>query len=123
MDYRSFLQREIPKQNDPGVRAAGKIILNLEDLPASSDPRVLAKALHKLLDHQATKGFQVSMMFYNQLEPDNELPEELKKDPAKFLAAINAITELQDLSRHSGNNDPDHRWPSPLHQERFGKRK
>ena len=97
------------------VRAAGKIILNLENLPPSSDPRVLAKALHKLLDHQATKGFQVSMMFYNQLEPDNELPVELKKDPAKFLAAINAITELQ-------NDDPEHKWPSPLHQERFGKR-
>jgi hypothetical protein len=38
------------------------------------------------------------------------------KDPAAFLAAINAIIDLQ-------NNDPDHRWPSPLHEQKFGKRK
>ena len=116
MDYRSFLQREIPKQTDPGVRAAGKIILRMEDLPRSSDPRVLAKSLHKLMDPQATKGFQVMMMVYKDMEPANELPAELKNDPAKFIAAISHINELQ-------NNDPDHRWPSPMHQERFGKRK
>ncbi len=56
------------------------------------------------------------MMVYQQLDPDNELPADLNKDPAAFLAAINSIMELQ-------NADPDHRWPSPMHQQRFGKRK
>jgi hypothetical protein len=55
-------------------------------------------------------------LVYNQVEPANELPEELKRDPRLFLEAISHINELQ-------NADPDHRWPSPLHQERFGKRK
>jgi hypothetical protein len=116
MDFLSFVQRNSSRQTEPDILAAAKIILRLEDLPRSSDPRVLAKSLHKLLDPQATKGFQVMMMVYKDLEPANELPEELKRDPQLFLAAISHINELQ-------NADPDHRWPSPLHQERFGKRK
>lgn len=116
MDFRSFVQRDSDRQNDPGIRAAAAIILRLEDLPRSSDPRVLAKSLHKLMDPQATKGFQVMMMVYKDLEPTNELPQDLKRDPRLFLEAISHINELQ-------NADPDHRWPSPLHQERFGKKR
>jgi len=116
MDFRSFIQRDIDHQTDPGILSAAAVIMRLEDLPPSSDPRVLAQALYKLLDPQATKGFQVSMMIYNQIEPANELPADLKKDPAKFLAAINHIVDLQ-------NDDPDYRWPSPMHQQRFGKRR
>ncbi|MCB0774536.1 MAG: hypothetical protein KDB93_14320 [Flavobacteriales bacterium] len=116
MDFLSFVQRNSSRQTDPGILAAAKIILGLEDLPRSSDPRILAQSLHKLMDPQATKGFQVMMMVYKDLEPANELPEELKRDPHLFLQAISHINELQ-------NADPHHRWPSPLHQERFGKKK
>jgi len=56
------------------------------------------------------------MMIYKDLEPANELPAELKNDPRLFLAAISHNNELQ-------NADPEHRWPSPMHQERFGKGK
>ncbi len=98
------------------MRAAAKIILSMEDLPRSSDPRILAKSLYKLMDPEATKGFKVLVMIYNHMDPQSELPPELKKDPAKLLTAINAIIHLQ-------NNDPDYRWPSPLHQARFGKRR
>ena len=55
-------------------------------------------------------------MIYDQIEPHNELPPDLKNDPAAFLEAINTIVDLQ-------NNDPAYRWPAPLHQQRFGKSK
>ena len=52
-------------------------------------------------------------MIYDQIEPHNELPPDLKNDPAAFLEAINTIVDLQ-------NNDPAYRWPAPVHQQRFG---
>ncbi|QQR87836.1 MAG: hypothetical protein IPJ76_06325 [Flavobacteriales bacterium] len=115
MDFRSFLQQNLATFTDPAMRAAAQIITRLGDLPPSSDPRVLAKVLYKLLDPQATKGLQTLFMFYQAVEPANEQPLELKQDPRLFLAAINEVVDLQ-------NNDPDYRWPSPLHQQRFGKR-
>ncbi|MBS1936560.1 MAG: hypothetical protein JSS84_01945 [Bacteroidetes bacterium] len=116
MDFLSFVQRNSGRQTDPDILAAAKVILSLGGLPRSSDPRILAQSLHKLMDPSATKGFQVMMMVYKDLEPTNELPEEIKRDPRLFLQAISRINELQ-------NADPHHRWPSPLHQERFGKKK
>ena len=102
MDFITFVRQSMSTMMDPAMSLCAKLITRYDDLPPSSDPRILADFLYNKLNHQATKGFQTLIMVYKQMEPTNELPEELKKDQQAMLDAINEIVRLQE-------GDPNYR--------------
>ncbi len=89
-------------QDDPALKSFAKYVHDARNFPLSSDPRILAAYLYKKLNHLQTKGYQVYMMLYNQIEPNNQLPADLKNNNPAFLDALNAIIALQD-------NDPNYK--------------
>lgn len=84
IDFRSFIHSYPSRQTEPGIRTVPKIIRSLEDLPRSTDPRVLVKRLRKPLDAQTTNGLHV-MMIYKDPERGNERPRGLKDHPRLIL--------------------------------------
>jgi hypothetical protein len=99
MNFRTFLKQHAQEQPDPRIAAFLKIFFALPEVPTSSDPRALAEDLYIHLNEEATTGYQSCLLFYSE-DPSNQLPAELRKNPAALLDAVNLIVELQ-------NNDPN----------------
>ena len=93
MTFTEFLKL-LPLQNDVTIVAFQNWAKNQTDLPGSSDPNELAKALYKRLNHNMTAGFIKALMIYCTM-PNNEVPKKLLNDEDKMLRAINHIVELQ----------------------------
>jgi hypothetical protein len=98
MTFTEFLKL-LPIQNDITLAGFQNWAKIQTDLPGTSDPRELAQAFYKKLDHNTTAGFIKAVMIYTTM-PNNELPETLLKDEDAMLRAINHIVELQHAERN-----------------------
>lgn len=94
--------KENANQDDPALKSFASYALAARDFSLSSDPRVLALYLYKKLNHLQTKGYQMYMILYRQIENNNQLPQDLKNNDHAFLEAVNVIVNLQ-------NNDPGYK--------------
>ena len=93
MTFKEFLML-LPLQNDITIAAFQNWANTHTTLPDSSDPRVLAKALFKNLDHNLTAGYIKAIMLYSSM-PNNEIPKKLQENEDMMLEAINHIVELK----------------------------
>lgn len=106
MTFIDFI-RNIPLQEDPSISRFLKWGRNDNSFPKSSDPKVLGQYLYMKLDPDLTMAFMKMIMFYSQVEPNNEIPSKYKSNDNLFLEALNHIIDLQ-------NKDKNYHWADQL---------
>jgi len=98
MTFRDYILM-MPEQPDKGISEFIEFAKKDSDFPNTSDPKVLCEYLYLKLNPELTTSFQKMFLFFEQVEPNNELPKMYVGNKMLLMNDINYIIDLQ-------NNDP-----------------